>query len=175
MEKTTWFKAPLVVSLLVIFSSFITAKALGDSRSPDPLAVSRRSSKKETVNVPDAPMAAAPVKLAWDASPGPAVAGYALYYHALGHSSDAIRLDVGSAQAVTVPNLEAGSIYMFSVVAYDRAGVESPASNPVVYHPPAMSPLRLSKQPDGTVSVQFRAAPGSLCQVECTSSLTSPK
>jgi len=80
---------------------------------------------------------------------------------------------VGTAQATTVPNLEAGSNYVFSVVAYDGDGVESAPSNPIVYNPPALSPLQLSKQTDGTMSVQFRAAAGSLCQVECTSSLTT--
>jgi hypothetical protein len=175
MGKTIWFRDLLVVSLLVTLSGFNTAKAQDDPMSAAPRTVSRRSSKKQTAKPLDVPMVAAPVKLAWDASPGSVVAGYALYYRSLGNSSVTVRLDVGTAQAITVPNLEAGSLYMFSVVACNGAGVESPASHPIVYHPPALSPLRLSKQTDGTMSVQFRAAAGSLCRVECTSTLTSPQ
>ena len=140
----------MVVSLAVALSSFSTARALA------------------------VPLVAAPIQLAWDASPDPAVAGYALYCLSA-DSSVAIRLDAGTAQDITVPNLLVGSNYVFSVVAYDGDGVESAPSDPIVYTPPALSPLRLSKQTDGTMSVQFRAAAGSLCRVECTSTLTSPQ
>ena len=120
------------------------------------------------------PVYAAPVKLAWDASPGSAVAGYALYYRSA-DSLVPIRVDAGTAQAITVPNLVAGTNYIFSVVAYDSNGVESAPSDPISYDPPVLSPLHLSKKRDGTMSVQFRAAAGSSCRVECTSTLTSPQ
>ena len=141
MSNTIWLRSISVAISVFTLSSFNTAKAL---------------------------TYAAPIKLAWDASPGSV--GYALYYRSVG-SSVITRLDAGTAQAITVPNLEAGSNYVFFVVAYDGDGDESAPSNPIVYNPPALSPLRLQQLPDGTISVQFCAAAGSHCQVECTSSL----
>src|ERR1051326_8144481 len=102
MKKTIWFRVPLVVSLLVSFSSLIPVKGIA------------------------VPMTAAPVKLEWDASPGAGITGYALYYR-LADSSATNRLDLGPARAATVSNLEAGSEYQFFVVGYDAAGVESPS------------------------------------------------
>ncbi len=148
MKKTFCFRVPVVVSLLV--SSLIPVKAIA------------------------VPMSAAPVKLAWNASPDSAVTGYALYYH-LADSSVANRLDLGPAQSATVSDLEAGSDYLFYVVAYDAAGVESPPSNSLLYSPPAMSRLRIAKMSDSTMSIQFRAAAGALCRVEYASTLTSPQ
>ena len=117
---------------------------------------------------------AAPVTFGWDPSPDAAVTGYALYYR-LADSSTNRRLDVGSAKIVTLHNLEAGSDYLFFVVGYDASGVESAASNLLSYSPPALSRLQISNQPDGTMSIQFRAAAGALCFVEYASTLTSPQ
>jgi hypothetical protein len=150
MGSTISLRALLVLSLAVALSSFSMAKAFA------------------------VPLIAAPIQLAWDASPDPAVAGYALYCRSA-DSSVAIRLDAGAAQAITIPNLLVGSNYIFWVVAYDGDGVESAPSDPIAYNPPALSHLRLSQQTDGTVTVEFRAAAGSLCRVECTSTLTSPQ
>ena len=149
MEKTTWFKTLLVVSLLVTLANFNTAKA----------AVG--------------PMTAAPVQLAWDASPDAAVTGYALY-SCLTSSSVTNRLDLGTARTATLSNLEASSGYLLFVVAYDAAGLESAPSNLLLYNPPALSRLQISKQVD-TMSIQFRAAAGALCRVEYSSTLTSPQ
>ena len=150
MKKTICFRVPLVVSLLVAFSSLIPVTAVAG------------------------PMSAAPVKLGWDASPDPAVTGYALYYR-LADSSVTDRLDLGPAQTATVSNLEADSDYLFFVVRYDAAGVESPSSNLLRYSPPAMSRLRITTMSDSTISLQFRAAAGALCRVEFASTLASPQ
>jgi hypothetical protein len=146
MKKTIWFRARLVFSLMVALSSFDTAKAI----------------------------TAAPVTFTWDPSLDGAVTGYALYYR-LADSSTNSRLDVGPAKTVTLHELEAGSDYLFFVVGYDASGVESTASNLLSYSPPALSRLQISKQPDGTMSIQFHAAAGALCFVEFASTLTSPQ
>ena len=148
MKKTICFRVPVAVSLLV--SSLIPVKAIAG------------------------PMSAAPVKLVWDVSFDLAVIGYALYYY-LADFLVVNRLDLGIAQSATVSNLEAGSDYLFYVVAYDAAGVESPPSNSLLYRPPAMSRLRITKMSESTMSIQFRAAAGALCRVECASTLTSPQ
>ena len=150
MKKTIWFRVPSVVSLLVAFSSWIPVKAVA------------------------VPMSAAPVTLAWDASPDAAVTGYALYYH-LANSLVTNRLDLRTAQTATLINLEAGSDYLIYVVGYDAAGVESPPSNSLLYRPPALSRLRMTKQTDITMSIQFRAAAGALCRVEYAATLASPQ
>ena len=148
--KTTWFKALLVVSLLVALSSLIPVKAAAAS------------------------MSAAPVKLGWDASPDASATGYALYYH-LANSSVTNHLDLGTAKTATLTDLEAGSDYLIYVTGYDAAGVESLPSNSLLYSPPALSPLRITKQTDGTMDIQFRAAAGALCRVEYVSTLASPQ
>jgi len=144
MKKTIWFHARLIFSLVVMLSSFNTAKAIS----------------------------AVPVKLAWDASPDAAVAGYALYYR-LAEASVTSRLDLGPAQAATLFDLDAGSDYLIYVVAYDTAGVESSASNVLSYRPLALTRLQISEQTDGTMNIQFSAAAGALCRVEFASSLAS--
>src|SRR6266487_3708274 len=148
MKKTICFRVPVVVSLLA--SSLIPVKAIAG------------------------PMSAAPVNLAWDASPDPAVIGYALYYH-LADSSVANRLDLGPAQSATVSDLEAGSDYLFYVVAYDAAGVESPPSNSLLYSPPAMSRLRIAKMSDSSMSIQLRGAAGVVWRAEHALRWTAPQ
>ncbi len=90
---------------------------------------------------------AAPCTLAWDSSPDPSVAGYALYYTEIG--SDATnRLDVGLDDSVTLYTLTASADYLFYVVAYDQEGTESDPSNALEYSPP---PLIISGLSDLTV------------------------
>jgi len=91
----------------------------------------------------------------------------------LANSSVTNRLDLGPAQSATISDLEADADYVIYVVAYDAAGLESPPSNSLRYNPPALSRLQLSKQLNGTMSIQFRAAAGALCRVECASTLSS--
>jgi hypothetical protein len=148
--KKTWFKTLLVVSLLVALASFNTAKAAVGT------------------------MSAAPVNLAWDASSDAAVTGYALYSR-LTSSSVTNRLDLGTARTATLSSLVASSGYLLFVVAYDAAGLESAPSNLLQYSPPALSGLQVSKQVNGTMSIQFRAAAGALCHVQYSSTLTSPQ
>lgn len=119
-------------------------------------------------------MAAAPVTLAWDASPDTTVTGYALYYRAT-DSNITNRLDVGTALTATLYNLGVGSDYLFFVAAYNAASIESLPSNTLLYRPPAMSRLRINEDRNGRVSIRFRAAAGALCRVEYASTLVSPR
>lgn len=116
------------------------------------------------------PLSAVPIKLAWDASPDVRVTGYALYYGPA-DSSVTNRLDLATTQTVTLNGLDAGSNYYFYVVSYTAEGIESEPSNVLFYRPPALSRLQLSSQADGSMRIQFRSAPDSDCQIECTSGL----
>ena len=117
---------------------------------------------------------ASPCTLAWDNSMDDVVAGYALYYGIAG-SGVTNRLAVGTTNCVTLYNLLASSNYFFYAVTYNAVGTESPPSGIIYYSPRALSALKLTKFAGATVNLQFRAAPGSLCQVEYTLSLTPPQ
>ena len=73
--------------------------------------------------------------------------------------------------SVTLFNLLASSNYVFYVVAYDANGVESPPSNILNYKPQALSLLKLTSPARGTMNLQFRAAPGSVCLIQYTLTL----
>jgi hypothetical protein len=113
---------------------------------------------------------AAPLKLAWDASPN-TVAGYKVYYTVAGSSTNS-SVNTGQATVATLSSLTAGATYFIYVVAYDSAGNESPRSNVITYSPPAVSKIALSKPSANSAQLQFRAAAGSQCRIEYTSSLS---
>ena len=73
--------------------------------------------------------------LSWDANSDPDIAGYKVYYKAnySGQPSgdyDAV-IDVGNVTTVTIEDLEDGTVYFFSVTAYDSSDLESDFSNEV--------------------------------------------
>lgn len=106
-----------------------------------------------------------PVTLAWDASPDASVTGYAFYY-GVENSNVTNRLHVGPAQSVTLTNLYAYSNYFFFATAYNALGVESVPSGALYYRPPAITRLRISRQPEGVTTLRFCSAPASLCRIE---------
>jgi hypothetical protein len=112
---------------------------------------------------------ASPCTLGWNLSQDVSVAGYVLYYGITGSATN--RQVLGMTNTVTLFNLLASSNYFFYVVAYDAEGLESPPSNVVYYNPQALSPLKLTSPVQGTMNLQFRAAPGSVCLIEYTPSL----
>jgi hypothetical protein len=69
--------------------------------------------------------AAATVKLAWNASVGPDVAGYLVGWREAGSAVDQIK-DVGKTTASTLRNLATGRRYLFTVWAYNSHRVKSP-------------------------------------------------
>jgi hypothetical protein len=118
------------------------------------------------------PMTAAPVTLGWNPSTDPSVAGYAVYYGPP-NSETPSRVDAGSALSATLFNLDSGSNYIFSVVAYDSAGDESPPSNVIAYTPGALSKLTLGRLGNGSMDLSFRTAPGASCVVNYATRLGS--
>ena len=116
---------------------------------------------------------AVPVRLSWNPSPDPAVAGYRVYYNLSGLPATN-RQDVGASQTAVFPSLEANSAYNFYVVAYNAAGQESLPSNMIKYSPPAVSKLALAKMPNGAMQIQFKSAIGASCRIQYSSSLKSP-
>ena len=117
-----------------------------------------------------ATLLASPCTLGWNLSQDASITGYALYFGIVG-TTVTNRQDLGMTNSVTIFSLLAASSYFFYVVAYDAAGVESPPSNILYYQPQALSALQLAVPSRGTVNVQFQAAPGSVCQIQYTSSL----
>ncbi len=115
-----------------------------------------------------------PVYLAWDSSTDARVTGYALYF-GLTNAAVTNRLDVGGVHSVTLTNLYAGSNYFFSLVTYDAAGSESAPATVGPFSPPALTRLRATKLADGSMSLRFRSAPGSICRVEYAPAFPAPQ
>lgn len=91
--------------------------------------------------------AQANVKLAWNPSTNPIVAGYDIYY---GGSSGVYtnKTSVGTATSVTIPNLVNGATYYFAATTYSAAGAESALSGEVAYTVPVpVSELQLGVTP----------------------------
>jgi hypothetical protein len=115
---------------------------------------------------------ASPCTLAWNQSQDVSVAGYALYYGVTGSTTN--RQDLGMVNTVTLFNLLATSSYFFYLTAYDAGGIESAPSSVLYYKPQALSLLKLTSPVQGTMNLQFRAAPGSICLIQYTPTL-NPK
>jgi len=98
------------------------------------------------------------------------VTGYALYFGITG-SSATNRQVLGMTNTITLFNLLASSNYFFYVVAYDANGIESLPSNILYYKPQALSSLKLTSPVQGTMNLQFRAAPCSVCLIQYTPTL----
>jgi chitinase len=75
------------------------------------------------------------VRLAWDPSSGPNVAGYMLYY-GLARGSYSVGVNVGNFTTAALSGLQDGSTYYFVATAYDAYGKESAFSNEVSYTVP---------------------------------------
>ena len=112
---------------------------------------------------------ACPVTLAWNQSANNMVAGYAVYF-APANSTAYTRVDTGMSNSVTLSGFATGTTYSFYVVAYDANGQESDPSNQLTYSPPAITPVRCKKV-SGQLAVQFRSAPGALCQIQYKDSM----
>jgi len=79
--------------------------------------------------------AQANVKLAWNPSPDPIVAGFNIYY---GGASGVYtnKTSVGTATNLTISNLVIGTTYYFAETTYSAAGAESALSSEVSYTVP---------------------------------------
>jgi hypothetical protein len=80
------------------------------------------------------------VTLAWNASPGPDVAGYKVYYSTNGNSLPP--LNVGNVTTATIPNLSDATTYVCWVTAYNSLGLESQPSNQVSYTTPSSNLIK---------------------------------
>jgi hypothetical protein len=77
---------------------------------------------------------AADITLAWDQNSDPDLAGYRLY---IGTSSRNYTqtFDLGLTTQYTIGNLNDGTVYFFTLTAYNQKGLESSFSNEVRYPP----------------------------------------
>ncbi|HQH83689.1 MAG TPA: fibronectin type III domain-containing protein, partial [Syntrophorhabdus sp.] len=86
---------------------------------------------------------AADVRLAWNASPEPDIAGYKIYYGTASRVYD-WSIDAKKVTTFTVSGLADGRTYYFAVTAYDTSNLESTYSNEV-----STSTCRYSISPPG--------------------------
>lgn len=112
---------------------------------------------------------ASPCTLGWNQTQDASIAGYVLYYGITGSTTN--RQVLGLVNTVTLFNLIASSNYFFYLTSYVAGGVESPPSNVLNYQPQVLSALKLASPAQGTMNLQFRAAPNSICLVEYTPTL----
>ena len=113
---------------------------------------------------------AIPCTLQWDPCQNSYTAGYAIYF-GLTEPTTTNRVDVGMTNQITLNGLLATSNYFFYVVAYNSVGIESLPSGIIHYAPPALSPLKFTPLPNGTLNLLFQTAPGAACHVEYSPSL----
>jgi len=113
---------------------------------------------------------AAPITLAWSASSDPNVRGHAIYY-GLAQQSATTRVNVGSNLLCRITNLIATATYRIYAVSYDAQGLESIPSNELYYTPPVPPAptgprLQITRQTDGSMRLNYKAAPGQVCGVQ---------
>lgn len=90
--------------------------------------------------------------LAWDASVGPNVAGYNIYYGTVSHKYDS-KVSVGNVTTTTISGLVAGTTYYLAVSAYDISNVESALSDEaVITMPTNPSTTSSNLSSNGTIS-----------------------
>jgi hypothetical protein len=101
------------------------------------------------------------VTLAWDASPGPGIAGYRLY---VGGSSGAYSkvIEVGNVTSNRVSGLVNAATYFFAVTAYDTNNVESDFSDEICFTVPSWSVTFAADS--GTISTPLVASNGKIDQ-----------
>jgi len=116
------------------------------------------------------PLLAMPVTLAWNAVEDPSVSGYALYYGPANQPATN-RVDAGATTTATIAGMLANVEYRIYAVSYAADGLESLPSNELLLTLPAISRLKLARQPDGSMRLTGRAAPGTVCNVLFTSTL----
>ena len=83
---------------------------------------------------------AASVTLAWDASPGPDIAWYRVYYGPDSRVYTNLVQVGGNVYTATVSNLVPDSMYYFAATAGDTNNLESDFSNEVSYRVPVYLP-----------------------------------
>ncbi len=124
------------------------------------------------------------VTLMWNASPGPDLAGYYMYYGLASHAYTS-KIFVGNSTVATIPGLQPGATYYFAVTAFDSLGKESKFSNELSYSEPgqATTPLALSSIGDrsssegsGPVSASFTisTAPSRVANLAITATSSNP-
>lgn len=106
------------------------------------------------------------VSLAWDPNPEPDIAGYRLQYGTTSGVYPNV-VNAGNATSATANGLNQGTTYYFAVVAYNSAGLPSPASAEVSYTvpgspntAPTASSIALTVAEDGQASAALAGTDG---------------
>jgi hypothetical protein len=112
----------------------------------------------------------APVALAWEPANDPNVTGYAIYFGPTNQPATN-RIYAGPSTTVTLFNLLANVSYQIYAVSCNADGIESEPSNQLLLTFPALSRVKVVPQPDGSMLLNCKAAPGTTCQMLFTSTL----
>jgi hypothetical protein len=113
------------------------------------------------------------LSLEWNASKDKKVAGYFLHY---GTKSGNYTAKVSVAKkkpAITVPGLQEGATYYFTVTAVDSQGVESLPSKEISYIVPGVLALGERTKPSDPARVKFPVAPKHKYEVQATDDMRS--
>ena len=116
------------------------------------------------------PLYSAPVTLGWSPAADASVKGYVIYYGPTNLAATN-RIVVGTNLSVTVTNMLAGTTYRLYAASYNAANIESPPSNLLTITPPAISAIRLAKQTNRSMKLDCRAAVGTVCGVQFSSTM----
>jgi fibronectin type 3 domain-containing protein len=111
-------------TLLLILSSGCASTAVDPRKPMASLTSQQQGNTIQTPNTPSVTFLPPYVILSWNASPGPDVAGYNVYYGYSSHSYS-VQIPVGTNLQTTLNGLELGRTYYFSVTAVDKFTVES--------------------------------------------------
>ena len=106
-----------------------------------------------------------PVSLRWNPSSDTSVKGYVVYYVATNQPATN-RIVVGTNLTVKLTNLQAGVTYKIYASSYNAAGIESPPSNQVQFTAQLSPKLKLTRQANGSMKLDYKATAGMVCGVQ---------
>jgi hypothetical protein len=115
-----------------------------------------------------ATVTAAPLTLGWSAASDATVRGYAIYYGRTNQTTTT-RVDAGANLSCTVSGLIIGVTYRIYAVSYNAQGVESTASNQLLFTPqtaPSAPRLQIARQSDGSMRLSYQVASNAVCAIQ---------
>lgn len=112
------------------------------------------------------------VILEWGASPSPAVAGYYVYYGAIGGNLS-YKLNAGNSTSVVITNLTPNTICYFMATSYDRTGRESLPSIQINYSIPYTLSLNRNAATHGLSQLRFDIQPLHAYEIQASADLKS--
>lgn len=111
-----------------------------------------------------------PIMLGWNAASDVSVRGYVIYYGATNQPTTN-RIDTGTNLTVKINNLQAGVTYKIYATSYNTAGIESLPSNQILLTATAIPKLKIARQANGSMRLDYRMSPGAVCAVQFSATM----